>query len=435
MQSSTKKTESLKADESVATVSQETTPVEGDNITDVMQTFASSYDVSYTSFDMCMKSLLSRGVNDLNKAPPPRANQTESSSVSSVRPFWHTCVTKFHTAYLKAFRQSAAFKKMMMVFFDMYSEELCKPLFTEDGDSVADGFFKRTDRFPGPLSAAARTASASATGTSSVLEGPVVYFDMVSSQLASVCIPIGEMYRAAIKQYLSAPSSNLKKKLLPTLTLLDFYAVIYHSMDGSHPSREYVERNLADLCEAAEAVSPGSGPGSSSLSSGGGSYPLDSSSSSNLFSGNPFEALTKMFSGASTPESNGGLEGAFGSIAGIVSSLAAVGGVNPNVAGDMTTAIKSVGTSVKTLVDKLSEIKKEGGDGSGDSSSMPIDNEQFVEALGAIFQSGEVKQQLSQTLKTASAVFGALTGNDSNVTESSSSEIERSSGSVEEITE
>lgn len=369
------------------------------DVADVMQMLASSYDVSYTSFEGNLKSLLHRGVNDLFKPAPPRASSLSSSQASSsdAKPFWHLCVTKFHTAYLKASRQSSAFKKMFVNFFEANADELCRPLFSEDSESVADGFFKLTDKFPGPSSAAARAASAAATGTSPTLEGPVVYFDMTSSLLASVCIPIGEMYRAAIKQYLSAPPSNLKKKLLPTLTLLDFYASIYHSLPEDHSRRWEVERNLADLCEAAEAVAPGSGPGNSSLVT---------SDSSQQAASSPFEMLAKAFSGAGA-DANGGLEGAFGSIAGIVTSLASVGGVNPAVAGDMTNAIKSVGSSVKTLVDKLSEIKKEDGGEGGN----PIDNEQFVEALGTIFQSGEVKQQLSQTLKTASAVFGALSGN------------------------
>jgi len=380
---------------------------------DVLAAFASSYDVSYTSFESAMRSLLARGVNELSKVPPRSAPSGSDSAPPPAKPFWIQCVTKFNMAYQKAYRQSASFKKMFVAFLDTYSSDLTAPLFSDDSESVADSFFKRTERFPTPGGAA--RAAVVASGGSTVIEGPVVYFDMNASNLYSVCVPIGEMYRSAIKQYISAPASNLKKKLLPTLTLLDFYAVLYHSVPEDHQFRPALEKNLSDLCEAAEAISPGSGPGASSPESatGGGGVGNVVAGLGSLLggaggAGGTFEQISKAFASGTSD----GLEGAFGTIASMVSTFAGVGGMNPQTADDMANVIKSVGASVGTLVEKITEstqAARSSEDGAS-AGSGSLDPQHVVGLLGTIFQSGEVQEQLAQTAKSASQVFNAITG-------------------------
>jgi hypothetical protein len=320
-----------------------------ENIEDILASVASSYSIDHTSFETSLTSLLERAHNELGKDAP----------------YWSKCAGKILTAFSRAKGNPDPFKTMFFSFFEAHADSLREPLFKDDDDRINDAFFKSTSPFPAP-----KTSSAASANVKSI-EGPVVYFRMDAAHLASACVPIGEIYRAAIRAYVAA-DGNLSMKLAPTLTLLDFYAVLYHSLPDDHPDREALALNISELCDSAEATAPGSGPGAQK---------------SSAMDGNPFD-----------------------SIAGLLSAF--TGGQG----SQMSDAIRGVGGVVKNLVDKITE----GGAPIGKNPDGSIDPTAIVGRLGDVFQSPEIQRQIAETAKTASAAFGGLTGMMSGVTGDSS---------------
>lgn len=340
------------------------------NADEIMASVASSYCIDYTSFDDSLTSLLKRASDDL-AIPVPRAGGT-------IKPYWGQCAQKLLIAYERAKANPSAFKQMFANFYDSNASELSKPLFADDESSVvSDQFFKDTEVKPAPKSDGREKSVRTSLGSHD-LHGPVVYFRMDAPHLASACVPIGEIYTHAIRAHIDADESNIRRKLFPTLTLLDFYSVIYHSLPESHPDRDKVARNVEDLCEAAEAVGPGTGPGAQK-------------------------------------NDMGGMDNVFETIAGMMNAF---GGTNPNM-GQMSDAIRGVGGVVKNLVDRLTE----GSTPIGRNADGSIDPAAIVGRLGDVFQSPDVQRQIAETAKTASTALNKMgIGSSNTSTDNSSTE-------------
>jgi hypothetical protein len=309
---------------------------------------ASSFDFSHTSFQANFGSLLDRAVTVL--APrPPRASSVADGD--DTEPYWVSCVRKLKTAYERV-GDATPFKAMFVNFFETNTDALVTPVFEND-DKVNDAFFRDMDLRDPPCGKPKKAAG--------VNNGHVLYY-CADPKIATVCLPISEIYNVALRKHRDAPSSNPKKKLLPTGVLLDFFACLYHSLPDDHPHLETLEHTIDDLCSAAEAVAPGAGPGAAATHQ-----------ASSVFGGDLISNLMGMLGGG--------------------------GGSAPS--GEMGEAFRGISSVVKTLVEKVSEGAGEGDDPLKDPAAV-------VARLGNAFSSPEIQKQIAATATTASSLYAGL---------------------------
>lgn len=336
---------------------------------DAVASIVCSYDVSHTSFSGSLRSLLKRA-NEIAtpvKVPPrrgdmfPKENKTE-------RPYWVVCSSNLLEA-LGRVADTSVFTQMFKNFLEDYGSDVAAPLFSsEESSVVSDAFFKSTAIHKCPSIKGEPNVGVN------VNAGPTVYYSLSNPRVSSVCLPIGEIYRAALKAYRDTtdtsetPSAEtpaeptpaaLKRRLYPTLTLLDFYAVLYHSISPDHKHYSAIQTNLYDLCDAAEATSPGSGPG------------VSTSAKTTPDVSNPLSLLTGL--------------------------LTARGGNGSEIAA----AIGGISSVVKSLIDKVSAES----DAARAANGGNVDPGELVGMLGNVFQSPEMKRQISETAQAASGVL------------------------------
>lgn len=308
------------------------------SIADLAAETASSYGTQFSSFKQAFGNLLELAFE-----------------VGAGEKRWIPHVAKLRSLYQKS-NDSDVFKPMFSKFYTKYKDELLVPIFktTESGDStVNDQFFKKSDKFSLPES--------KRTNVNVNVNGPVVLFDDSRSDLVAINLPIGEMYNAALQKHKERKDDE-RCMLLPTLVLLEFYLALYFSTDDENVQFD-LNNNVLDLCDAAEATVPGSGPGNkdeqqSSLS-------------------NPFEMLSGFIE-------KSGLAGAFG-----------VSG------GDIKKTLGGFNGVFNRLVE---EVSRPGGE--------PVDSSNVSDVMariGSAFQNAEIQSQLTEATQSASGIFNSIT--------------------------
>lgn len=201
-----------------------------------------SYNIAHTSFESSFMALAKRAAMDLSVKPPRRDAAPEPT------PNWVACAKTVLNVVGKNKSALEVFERRVRELFERHSAELVLPIFKEDG-SVNDQFLK------------SRLSFLPYGSSLSGIEGPVVFLsDNLTTE--TVCVAIGEIYRACIAEHLAAAEANVPRRLLPTLTLLDWYSMLYHAMSEESEHKEALAQNVIDLCHAAEEQAPGTGPGS-----------------------------------------------------------------------------------------------------------------------------------------------------------------------------
>lgn len=308
---------------------------------------ASSFDISHTSFEGSLRSLLSTATLDLAAAGQP----TQSP------PYWLMCTRKIKAAF-ERMASDAPLKAMFASFFAANKASLASPVVGEDG-RIDDTLLRSTALFPSP------PLPATGKPPSNINKGPVVYFSMTDSKLSSVCLPIGEIYSAALARHRSraaAGDANENDLLLPTTVLLDFYATVYHSL----PQADFdvgLETNVIELCSAAETVAPGRGPGAAAAAAALETAPNSSSSS-----------LLDIV---------GGLLGALG------------GGA------DACNTIDGVKRVLQTVAETVSATAPTAGGDANDPAAL-------VARIGTLLSSPDLQQQIASTTASASAAYNGI---------------------------
>lgn len=371
---------------------------------------SASYAIGHTTFESALRGICSRAVEiERALAPPPRvkkaavsddddeakdaealatAKHLDAEKKREAAFYWVRCIARFAAAYNKI-KEAKPFKDVIVSnFADFHTDALNSRLFSDDEDDVGinDGFFKLSDTFS-PFGDDHATATEIASGGVSVNKGPVIYLNTKRKDLKGVCIPIGEMYRAAIKVHIAAPANNVKGKIMPTLVLLDLYSLLFHSLPESHALCDVTKTNLSDICEAAEAVGPGTGPGAAAARA-------------SIFGGN-----------------SNAMDSALSTIGGLLGNV--FGGGTKD--GEINTAVQNVGDIVKTIVSKIGEdpnFAPQLGEGGG-ASPPPFSLQnvsQFTKAIGEALQAPEIQTKLNESANIASEVMGGAFGG-SNVQE------------------
>ena len=351
-----------------------TTDTEQNNTTvdEAVAEAACSYSIEFATFETAIKGLIDRAESAV-EVPPPRAAAEADAAAVSVSPAWATSVKNLGDAMAAASVGAKGFREMFVRFYVDNVSSLTTPLNFSTGETVCDAFFRSTDRISAPGGAGV-----------SKFKGPVVYYSTTNPRFASVCLPIGEYYCSAIKVYMKSQKTNLKKQLLPTLTLLDFYLTMYHALEGNAEAQETLVPNIYDLCDAAEAQAPASGPGKRAAGGGAGGG----------------SAGEDMFSGLLS----GGAAGGFGAmLSGILSSMGG-GGASGSGANNMAGALGGISNIVKTLVDRVAAEESmitapRAADGS-------IDPAAIVGCIGNVFQSPDIQRQIAETTRAARGAFG-----------------------------
>jgi hypothetical protein len=305
-----------------------------------------SYDPSYTTFATTLESFVARSL----KIGATRPSETADAV------WWKTCCQTLTTAVSRGAQLQAAFA----AFVALNGAEIAKPIYSDAG-VPNDDFFKSVDHCTHPTGAT-RQATLTKQPLPSDNRGPVVYADMENARLYSACLPIGEVYRAAVKAYVAASAvdapqtpGNAKRKLLPTLTLLDFYMLLFFSTPEDSPHRTGIEQNVFELCDSAEAQAPHSGPGAVD--------PIDSTM--------------------------GTIDSMVGLLAGLTGGL---GGKGDEAAG----AIGGIGEMVKTVMAKMRE---EGVIGT--AGGPPPDMGEVIDKMCKVVQSPDMKDAFAKSSAAA----------------------------------
>jgi hypothetical protein len=320
-----------------APVVEETVSTEDIDLDAIAAEAASSYSPAFSSFEIALRELFSLSVT---------AAGGEDSTVK-----WLSHICKLRTMLDKTMKPEA-FKPMFSKFASEHAEELTKPLFNSESDSIEDGFFKRLEKQPMVGGKASLRVNC---------EGPVVFFNKERADLAAINFPIGELYRAAINVHIEAKPEDVKKKVLPTLVLLQFYLVLYFATNGDETS--VLSNNVLDLCDAAEVSAPGSGPGCSSTKENSVVPPAD------------LDMLT-----------------GFLDKAGITSMLGSQG-------GNLHSTVRGFGSIFNKLVEQVS---------SGAGGALGSDPSDIMNRLGAAFQSKEIQEDLVKATQSASGLMSSV---------------------------
>jgi hypothetical protein len=367
-----------------------------------------SYAVEFTSFQGSFEGIIKRAKEITEEKPAPRAaprkkptwavaaaaNKDEVADAaddatppSSPTPAWVSCFDRLYSAYTKVGYKCQPFMSMFQRFFDEHADALASPIFDEETNAVRDDFFKKLDLFPRPTGGAS-PATSSVKATVAELKGPVVFYNN-DQKCAHVCFPIGELYRYCVAEYFKSMQTNdeaAKNKLLllPTLTLLDFYSILFHSVPSSHEKYEAIRRNLECLCEAAETVSPGSGPGATESEDDDDEHHHSADPTANMIAG-----LMSML----------GMGGGRGEGAGLKKE-------------EMATAISSVGEAMKKLIDSVAPAMSVGGGAEGSSSDaarqqQPLDLQSMFESFGATLKSPDVQKHIADAASFLTKSYGS----------------------------
>lgn len=177
--------------------------------------------------------------------------------------FWLKNLGKFHSAFIKS-KKDDSFHPMFLKFYQLHQKELAKPILVEEkgGYRVKDSWFKAEgEKKKEPWQTPSRRRCI----------GHVVYVDD-DPKIASVCVPITELYRCALKVRKEKGEKSESVISLPFRVLYYFYSIIYSVLSKDlFPEKEGV---IAENCETlkveVEAVAPGersSGSGMGGLSS------------------------------------------------------------------------------------------------------------------------------------------------------------------------
>lgn len=313
-----------------------------------------SYNIDHTSFDRSFRALLKRATVDLVERPPRR------DAVAEPTPSW----SAYAKTVLNIVNSNSAvievFERRVRELFGYHSGELVRPVFNDDG-SVNDQFLKSRDVFPGP------SADPSIPGVPirAPLEGPVVFFSD-DATTSTACLAIGEIYRACIAEHLAATESNVQRRLLPTLTLLDWCSLVYHSVPEGSEHKDALAQNVIDLCDAAEKQAPGSGPG-------------------------PLPAADV----AEDPSTQAGMDGLMGMMSGLVSTF---GGSH---AGDINAAFGKFKDVLGALYKEVKAIEPAPG---GQPPSVP----DIISKLGDVLKTPDIQRQIEGFSADATSILGAL---------------------------
>lgn len=290
-----------------------------------------SYSVEGTDFSENLRALLLRAINLGGAAKPRYAEGCRKilTALDRVSGDSETGLEPFKTAFAR---------------FVAANPVILEPLVGDD-DVVHDALFKRTDRGVAPGGGEAASA------------GLVVYYNLDAPHLASACVAVSEIYNAAVERAHAGGGGSSTDMMTPTLVMLDFYAVCAHSVPADSPHREALIRNLADLCEVAEAISPGSGPGVRARA-------------------------------AAVPPIVDGMSSFLSALSG--------GAVAPQ---QMTDAFSDVQNVVKNLIDKITET------GPPVDPDGSIDPAVLLGRIGDVFKSPDIQSQIARTARNASEIF------------------------------
>lgn len=309
-----------------------------------------SYNIAFTSFESSFRALLKRAAFELTARAPRRDSPPEPT------PGWAVYAKTVLNIVNKNKAVIDTFEQRVRELFDSHTSELVSPVFGEDG-SVNDQFLK------------SRTSFVPHGSSVSGLEGPVVFFsDNATTHTA--CLAIGEIYRACIAEHLAAAEGNTARRLLPTLTLLDWYAMLYHSVPEDSEHKEALAQNVIDLCHAAEEQAPGTGP--------------------NAAPGGAVESVAD----AQEPPSQ--LDGLMNIMSGFVSTF---GGAHAGNINDTFGKFKNV---LSTLYNEVRTI--ETASPSGGPPSVP----EIIGRLGDVLQSPSIQKEIEGFSSDASALLGTL---------------------------
>lgn len=294
---------------------------------------------------------------------------------------WVPSIRKISSCFEQVAGQSnglSPYKSMFSSFVDSHPL-LVQPITKDDSDLILDDFFKSMDCEIAP------------DGNPSSSKGPVVYFNRTAIHLMSIHIPLGEIYRSALTLRKEHPD-DVSKSLLPVMILLDFFAVCAHSLPDSHSDKECIVRNLADLCDAAEGISPGTGPGASLVLASSAVRPSAEASSATIDT--LFDSISNFGGFAQT------ISMMFGGRVSSSDFSNTVGGIK-GVVKDMVQAVTKDGFPV------------------GDNGS--VNSDAILSNLGNAFQSPEMRKKITDVAESTLSLFSQF-----GETPSSSSKMEPS---------
>jgi hypothetical protein len=304
-----------------------------DNFDEVLaREAAPSYDRNQFTFKYSFEKLLDVCTDKaLTAKRPGRPAPSWTLGVEKLARIFKLARDKSETHFYGMFRQ----------FFEKHRTELVKPLFeNEDSDEMKDDFFTSKEKTLPGRRAPAGASGAAGTSAADVC-GPVLFFDESRTALATINLPLGEVYRAAVSVFVRCgDDGNVDNQLRPVLVLLYFYSCLFHSLDPEDSSRPLVEKNFSDLCDAAEATNPGKGP---FALDGGGSSAAGTSGPENP---NPFNFLMGLAQNMGLgPQATDALKGASDIFSKIVNEVSCPGpdGSPPPAPGDIGALIDRFG--------------------------------------------------------------------------------------------
>lgn len=311
-----------------------------------------SYGVEFTDFVQNFRSLL----------------KTSKQCGEELHASWLSDVKKISNSFDQVSGNAdcvEVYKRVFLKFVDSHREIMGSPILGED-DLLMDGPFKSLEYLQSGLGAQDESQSHGSE------VGLAVSFDELG--LKNVRIPIGTIYRFASSKRLEDPSGH---SLFPTLVLLDFYAVCAHSLGDDHPIKSEVVRNLSDLCEVAESISPGSGPGSALIASSTSGQKLTPESATSTVD-SIFDAFSQ-----------------FGFVAQLLSN--SLGG---NVTtSDFNQSMDGMKNVIKSVVGHV--VKDE----LPMSETGEVNRNEVLGRLGGAFQSTEVQKNFSDMAETMMSIY------------------------------
>lgn len=303
--------------------------------------------------------------------------------------------------------------EMFRRFFHAHREALTKSLnfYSEtDEEPVQDSFFQDLAVYP----MLCAPGHPDPTTPPDAL-GPIVYYSDKNPRHNIINLPIGEYYRAAVKVHSQAAETNQQLRLLPILTLLDFYSCIYHSLDPEKDAsdRSKVAEVIVDLCNAAEAQAPGSGPAAAVTTT---TTSSPSSTSSAAAFPNNLEDMFKMVTG--NPMLKSLMDGVMKNLVPSAEDAPAPSpptGTPPppppassaptgNPISDITNVVRGIVNRV-TTDPTFQEATREFSNG-GPITSLDVNA--LTRTVGAVFQNPEVQSQIEETRVSSQNAMSGL---------------------------
>lgn len=284
-------------------------------------------------------------------------------------PIWVSNIGKF-----KAINSRVSSNlKVFAGFAKKSSEHILVPLFPDATSSTPNDSFLKNQSSEINFRIEANPENARAVSAMASINGPIVYWDTTDSTLVGICMPIGEIYRAAIARHV-LDASTVSGIPMPFLVMYYLYVAMYHSSSEIEDDalKASLKSNVKELASVLEDMSPNSGPGKTAVQPA---------------FGNEGAELSDRLSG----------------IFNIISKFAAAASPGTDEK-DISGALRGITDTVSNIVSQVTNKS------ANDDPNAPMDPTKIVATIGEVFQSKDTQAKFTNAAKNASDVFGPLLG-------------------------